>query len=99
MRYPRVGGRRQRHFAGTSFQPRELPENAATPTRRVHAVLGSFEPTRILTVVRLSHHTAFQMNQNLDDGAIVNNLTDHRKHFQPFQKPLQANNTHTAEHF
>ncbi len=41
MRYPRVGGRRERHFAGTSFEPRKLPENAATPTSRVHAVLGS----------------------------------------------------------
>lgn len=39
-RYPRVGGRRQRHFAGTSLKPRELPENAQTPTRRMHAVLG-----------------------------------------------------------
>ncbi len=41
MRYPRVGGRRERRFAGTNFQPRDLPENAATPTRRVHVVLGS----------------------------------------------------------
>jgi hypothetical protein len=40
LRYPRVGGRRQRHFAGTDFKPRNLPENAQTPTRRVHAVLG-----------------------------------------------------------
>ena len=39
-RYPRVGGTRQRRFDGTSLQPRNLPENAATPTRRVHAVLG-----------------------------------------------------------
>jgi len=39
-RYPLVGGTRQRHFAGTSFQPHKLLENAATPTRRVHAVLG-----------------------------------------------------------
>ncbi len=42
MRYPRVGGRRRRHFAGTNLQPRKLPENAATPTRQVHAVLGRF---------------------------------------------------------
>jgi len=42
VRYPRVGGTRQRHFAGTSFQPRNLPENAQTPTRRVHAVLAGF---------------------------------------------------------
>ena len=41
LRYPRVGGTRQRHFAGTSFELRELLENAATPTRRVHAVLGN----------------------------------------------------------
>jgi len=41
LRYPRVGGTRQRDFAGTNFQPRKLPENAQTPTRRVHAVLGT----------------------------------------------------------
>ena len=40
LRYPRVDGTRQHHFDGTSFQPRNLPENAQTPTRRVHAVLG-----------------------------------------------------------
>jgi hypothetical protein len=40
-RYPRVGGTRQRRFAGTNFKPRKLPENAQTPTRRVHAVLAA----------------------------------------------------------
>ena len=40
VRYPRVGGRRESYFDGTHFQPRNLPENAATPTRRVHAVLA-----------------------------------------------------------
>jgi len=43
MRYPRVGGTRERHFAGTDSKPRKLPENAATPTRRVHAVLARFD--------------------------------------------------------
>jgi len=38
---PAVGGTRQRRFAGTNLKPRKLPENAATPTRRVHAVLGA----------------------------------------------------------
>jgi len=38
-RYPRVGGTRGRHFAGTNFKPRKLPENAQTPTSQVHAVL------------------------------------------------------------
>jgi hypothetical protein len=42
LRYPLVGGRRQRHFAGTNLKPRKVPENAPTPTRRVHAVLGAF---------------------------------------------------------
>src|SRR5215211_338728 len=32
---------RQHHFAGTHFKPRKMPENAQTPTSRVHAVLGS----------------------------------------------------------
>jgi hypothetical protein len=39
-RYPLVGGTRQRHFDGTDFKPRKLPENAQTPTSRVHALLG-----------------------------------------------------------
>ena len=40
VRYPLVGGTRKRHFDGTNFKPRKLPENAQTPTSRVHAVLG-----------------------------------------------------------
>ena len=31
LRYPRVGGVRQRHFAGTDLKPRKLPENAPLP--------------------------------------------------------------------
>jgi hypothetical protein len=42
LRYPLVGGARQRHFDGTNFKPRKLLKNAPTPTSRVHAVLGSF---------------------------------------------------------
>ncbi len=40
-RYPLVGGTRERHFDGTSLKPRNLSENAQTPTSRVHAVLGA----------------------------------------------------------
>jgi hypothetical protein len=40
-RYPLVGGTRQCHFAGTNTKPRNLLENAQTPTSRVHAVLGN----------------------------------------------------------
>ena len=40
-RYPLVGGMRKRHFDGTSFKPHKLPENAQTPTSRVHALLGN----------------------------------------------------------
>jgi len=31
-----VGGTRQRDFAGTNSKPHKLPENAPTPTSRVH---------------------------------------------------------------
>ena len=41
-RYPLVGETGQRHFAGTSFKPHKLPENAQTPTSRVHALLGGY---------------------------------------------------------
>jgi hypothetical protein len=40
LRYPLVGGTRQRYFAGTHSKLRKLLENAQTPTSRVHAVLG-----------------------------------------------------------
>ncbi len=43
VRYRRVGGTRQRHFVGANLEPRNLLENVATPTRRVHAVLGAFD--------------------------------------------------------
>jgi len=46
--YPLVGGTRQRRFNGTSFKPGKQPENAQTPTSRVHAVLGGFCLKRIL---------------------------------------------------
>jgi len=36
-----VGGTRQLCFGGNRFEPRKLPENAQTPTSRVHAVLGN----------------------------------------------------------
>jgi hypothetical protein len=45
-RYPRAGGMRQRRFDGTNSKPRKLLENAQTPTRRVHAVLGGFLSSR-----------------------------------------------------
>jgi hypothetical protein len=33
----------ERYFAGINFTPRKLPENAQTPTSRVHALLGAFD--------------------------------------------------------
>jgi len=50
LRYPLVistgsirrGGTGSRRFDGTSFEPRNLPENAQTPTSRVHALLGGW---------------------------------------------------------
>jgi hypothetical protein len=40
LRYPLVGGTRERRFGGINFKPRKLPEKAQTPTSRVHALLG-----------------------------------------------------------
>src|SRR6266508_6795128 len=40
LRYPLVGGTRQRHFDGIQLEAKKLLENAQTPTSRVHAVLG-----------------------------------------------------------
>jgi len=35
-RYPLVGGTRQRHFDGTNFKPRKLPENAHAAKQQSH---------------------------------------------------------------
>jgi len=40
LRYPRVGGARERHFAGANLKPCNLPENAARTHHPLHAVLG-----------------------------------------------------------
>jgi len=40
LRYPLVGGTRQRPFDVTNLKPHKLPENAQTSTSRVHAVLA-----------------------------------------------------------
>ncbi len=50
MRYLRVGGTRQRRFAGTNPQPRNLPENAVRPTRQVHAVLGGSSERKTVAI-------------------------------------------------
>jgi hypothetical protein len=54
-RYRLVGGTRQRHFAGINFKPRKVPENAATPTSRVHALLGGSLTFVIITVLIYNH--------------------------------------------
>jgi len=60
VRYPLVGGTRERHFVGINFKPRKLPENAHTPTSRVHAVLGAFDlRNKALIIILISaaqHH-------------------------------------------
>src|SRR6266508_237534 len=73
-RYPLVGGTRERHFDGTNFKPRKLPENAQTPTSRVHAMLGGIVCERIsrsgsifIYVIKLNkpHWLASQFLQRL----------------------------------
>jgi len=36
LRYPLVGGTRERQFDRTDLKPRKRPENAQTPTSRMH---------------------------------------------------------------
>jgi hypothetical protein len=43
LRYPLVGGTRQRYFIGIKSKPRKLLKNAPSPTSRVHAVLARSE--------------------------------------------------------
>jgi hypothetical protein len=56
-RYPLVGGTRQRRFAGTNFKLRKLPENAQTPTSRVHAVLGVLCYAKLVYQIGYRHRT------------------------------------------
>jgi hypothetical protein len=51
-----VGGTKQRHFAGTSFEPHKQLENAATPTRRVHAVFGNDMERKTLCLKTVTIH-------------------------------------------
>ena len=59
VRYPLVGGTRQRCFDGTNFEPRKLPENAQTPISRVHALLGGFvQVATLFSLASVSHQTS-----------------------------------------
>jgi len=51
LRYPLVGGTRQRHFDGINFKSHKVLENAQTPTSQVHAVLGGGMLIRIYSPV------------------------------------------------
>ena len=70
-----VGRTRQYHFAGINSKPRNLPENAATPTTmapalfagvRVHAVLGSFMHTALLVLEVVEHQDAIELSHQSD---------------------------------
>jgi hypothetical protein len=43
VRYRRLGGLRYSCFDGVNVKSPEVPENAQTPNRPVHALLGAFE--------------------------------------------------------
>ncbi len=67
LRYPRVGGTRQRRFGGTNSKPRKRLENAATPTRRVHAVLGGVNFTTHFYSPQILREKAKDHSQPIDD--------------------------------
>ena len=60
LRYPLVGGTRERQFAGTNLKPRKRPENAQTPISRVHAVLAGLHVYKSLAL----QSKVFVSNQN-----------------------------------
>jgi hypothetical protein len=66
VRYPRVGETGQRRFVGTSFEPKKRLENAQTPTRRVHAVLGALTSQRIHC-----HKKTFSSFSKIDTASLV----------------------------
>jgi hypothetical protein len=49
VRYPLVGGRRQRHFGEISLEPRKLLENVASPICQLPALLGSTFIAKLLS--------------------------------------------------
>jgi len=59
VRYPLVGGTRERCFAGTSSQPRKLPENAQTPTTMAPAYFAGDRVHAVLGAVFVNHNVAF----------------------------------------
>jgi hypothetical protein len=68
LRYPLVGGTRPRHFDGTSFKPNKLPENAPTPTSRVHALLGALAERKTLNLQKIPPPTWLDFTLNFDFG-------------------------------
>ncbi len=71
-RYPRVGGTRGRHFAGTNLEPSILLENAATPTRRVHAVLAGSSYGLNTKLWIMSRKAVFILAQSFSSAQKVN---------------------------
>ena len=56
---------RQRHFAGTSLEPRKLLGNAQTLTSRMHAVLGALvyrQYSKFLNILLFLPHPFFVFN-------------------------------------
>ena len=71
VRYPLVGGTRGRRFIGTNFKPPKMPENAQTPTSRVHALLGG-SCVGIVTFTRRTQPTNAEYHQSvLESGHVL----------------------------
>jgi hypothetical protein len=65
VRYPLVGGTRQRHFSGIHSKPRKVLENAPTPTSRVHAVLARFLYGDVFAIIRPFSANLFNVMSNI----------------------------------
>jgi hypothetical protein len=85
-RYPLVGGMRQCHFDGTSLKPRKLPENAQTPTSRVHALLGGTYRTPTFLVEKNTKPILANSTQNKgfgNNGKVTGARNDYQANFYP----------------
>ena len=80
LRYPLVGGTRERHFVETNLKPRKLPENAPSPTSRVHAVLGNLDERK---TPNLKRNTTIDLTKLFPEALSTKNHT-YSKADQPY---------------
>jgi hypothetical protein len=85
--YPLVGGTRRRHFDGTNLKPQNMPENAQTPTSRVHALLGGDIVTSLMTLKMIPYSLCASM--------VSSHPRDHAQQLRTSEKTTHCATKHT----